>query len=932
MKIFWVILLTLGIVGCTDSRKSNSVEKLEAKSGVIEGVGNFGSFTNTANSKLVTFTVKNDGTESLQGPATLGETEVGFSLTYTNCPNVLSVKKTCLVKVAFDPRNQPLGIKSTTLNFDTLSVNLTATRAEPTPEMNNPQVDIVSSLGDNVDFGTMLSTGSSILKTITLTNNTGSVLTGSVDTTNMAPFSLTYDSCSNKNVAKKATCVIKISLSPKNLSGVFNNSVSINGKTITLQAEVVSPVANLVAYIGSVPVVGPYSFNPVGDKESKQLILTIKNSGTVASIPAQVSLTDDENFVRIFDSCSGNSVAVNGSCQIRVTYSNSGKTPGDYESVLTIGNVSISLSATKEAPAEKLSIDPILAWDSSLISGGVIPWGNLNFSDYDTANWKNTINFNYSDLVGGKILDLRFLPTCDSNCVANLNKWLSVTEFKLSNYTPSGTTPPVILASDMTGKYKNVAVKVTGTNQGESVILDLFNPNSRFNFVGGGSWYNLNPIPNSVDAPGGLNQDSIEFRRPVVAHINTPINLSNNKETLELKNASGVTTGYFKDMDTVRLGRYSVLYMNGGSIDPLVNSFDAPKIFNLNLSDKNMPNKKMWLTVNHKTQVNASFENSASNSVIANPSLAQYGEFGGAYSIVLRYFNSALLKPGPDIDPTYGNPEISFNLKQFKSSCGTPGAGSSELEIVRGKAGKEQLTDHLCGTRTVETILENSETLMATISASSTTPMKALGLRFYAGNNGGANAKMMLHIPTTSEVIPDSPNYVYTGTCGTRIVNHKYEGFIKTNSCVGNRNAVGVDANPNDVPLRKYNGIKRVRIYDSAANKNNWRFHCSWDGNDVAVKLKNTVTNKEMRFYHLSRYADEVNFIDKYGHCGGIIKGINPNYENSPAADYTSCSIDQAINTPNNCVQDGLGQNGFFEVEFVDTATSSETLESYVGR
>jgi hypothetical protein len=142
---------------------------------------------------------------------------------------------------------------------------------------------------------------------------------------------------------------------------------------------------------------------------------------------------------------------------------------------------------------------------------------------------------------------------------------------------------------------------------------------------------------------------------------------------------------------------------------------------------------------------------------------------------------------------------------------------------------------------------------------------------------------------------------------------------------------VGVGNHSDDISVRNYDKFKRVRIYDTAANKNNWQFSCGWNSLHVYVRLTNIVTNKSINFYHFDR-NDEVTGAN-LGNCGVLIKSINPNYyQSNVGQDYLTCSLNDVLNNTNNCVQDGQGTNGFFEVEFVDTSTSSETLESFVGR
>lgn len=101
-KIYFVLLLSL-LTACTKNESNgpavndnDPVISLEAKSGIVTGVADFGVFSQIDGPKLVTFKITNNGTEPLVGPASLDNAD--FSIAYQNCPVSLAVKASCQIK------------------------------------------------------------------------------------------------------------------------------------------------------------------------------------------------------------------------------------------------------------------------------------------------------------------------------------------------------------------------------------------------------------------------------------------------------------------------------------------------------------------------------------------------------------------------------------------------------------------------------------------------------------------------------------------------------------------------------------------------------------------------------------------------------------------------------------------------------------------
>lgn len=367
-NIILAIAMVLTVTACTqksDNKTENSNEQvvvLEAKSGIITGAADFGIFEVGATStKLISFILKNDGTEPLTGPASLDNSTQGFSISYSNCPASLAKTRSCSIKVVFDPRSLSAGAKSANLMFDSVFVNLTATINAPVAV---PSVDfLVSSVVVNsLNFG-QITDKQSILKSITI-KNTG---TGPITDTVVVPvgYTLSYDACSGKAIAKNSSCAIKVTLSGAGKSGIISGNLSYGGVSMGLTGEVLAAAtfSNVVLMNGS-SIISSYDFGSLSGTANSQLILNIKNTGTGSAALASASLTGTD-FSIVYNQCTNISLAPNASCQVRVLFSAAGKAVSSYSSTLSFGNKSLALAAAVVVVPQTFTVSNIaLASDS----------------------------------------------------------------------------------------------------------------------------------------------------------------------------------------------------------------------------------------------------------------------------------------------------------------------------------------------------------------------------------------------------------------------------------------------------------------------------------------------------------------------------------------------------------------------------------------
>lgn len=372
MKYTWIFLLAV-ITACSPSNQNpkDEVITLEAKDGAFTGTADFGSFAhNASNAKLVTFTLKNTGTEPLAGPASLDNENEGFLISYTNCPSSLAKSKSCTLKVSFDPRNIAAGPHSANLNFDSIFVALSATKeAAPAPEVptltGQVQIQMAAVPVSTVDFGE-ITPKDAVIKTLTVKNiGSGAVLFPSVIVSS-PDFTLSYDACSNKTVAKNGSCTLKVALAGSGKEGPIEAtlsledlSVSLTGKVITPALAAQDPESSLSASIqlmdGTSVASSSKELGSFQGSQSQIVTLSAKNVGTIASVASAVGLSDSANFLLAYDACSNKALAKNATCQIKVVFSSSGKSSGDYSTILSFAGQSITLNASVSQPVPTCS-------------------------------------------------------------------------------------------------------------------------------------------------------------------------------------------------------------------------------------------------------------------------------------------------------------------------------------------------------------------------------------------------------------------------------------------------------------------------------------------------------------------------------------------------------------------------------------------------
>lgn len=306
----------------------------------------FGTFLQTDTSKLMSATIYNNTGAALAGPANLSTSDFSFIAGF-NCPNGTANKSSCpTIKLNFNPQGKNPGEYNATLNLGSIRVPLHATVSAPAV-VNSASYTVLSSVVTSLDFGRLSGT-QSVMKTITVKNTGSATANGIVQISPSNMYTVSYDTCSNKDIVKNGTCILKFSLSATGKDNGFNNAtVSYLGSTLALTGEIfgyIPPVPN-VFFTEGVNTIASYDFGQFYGTNSKQLTVNIKNTGTAASAISTATL-NNSNFAITYNTCSNISIPVSGSCQVRITFSASGKTEPNYAGILAFGDKNLNLTAS----------------------------------------------------------------------------------------------------------------------------------------------------------------------------------------------------------------------------------------------------------------------------------------------------------------------------------------------------------------------------------------------------------------------------------------------------------------------------------------------------------------------------------------------------------------------------------------------------------
>lgn len=373
-KLFFLLGL-MALVSCSQKKedvitqvKPEEVISYNAGVGIFTGSGDFGEVKKT-DAKVLTLKITNSGDAPLQGPPSIDNTN--FSIIYQNGCASVAPTKACTVKVTFDAKGKPTGQEyEANFNLDSAFIALSASIAADITPPAEESVDFLS--GSAVislqDFGETAQ-NKNILKTISIKNKGSLPISSTVALSGSSAYSISYDACSGKSIAKNSSCIMKVNFASGTLSGAITGSLTYNGKSLSLSGTVTPPVATS----GSPSIPGtPYyqiaalvnnteqtsiDGGVLRGSESKQIIINLKNLGNTTS-PSASAILDNSHASIAYNQCANKTLAPNASCQIRVLLSASGKANNSYSSLLSFGDKSLNINFLVTSPTAVITYQP----------------------------------------------------------------------------------------------------------------------------------------------------------------------------------------------------------------------------------------------------------------------------------------------------------------------------------------------------------------------------------------------------------------------------------------------------------------------------------------------------------------------------------------------------------------------------------------------
>jgi hypothetical protein len=308
---------------------------------------NFGNQTVATTSAAQTITVTNNGVVPLHITSVIptGTNPSDFAKTTDTCSGqAIAVNATCVVGVTFTPG--ATGARSGEFYFkgDALAspqtVPLTGTGVTAAPAVSfNPT---------SLSYGNQNTGTTSAAKSVTVTNTGAAALHISavaLTGANASDFTITADTCSGATVAVNATCGVSVTFTP--------SATGARSATLALTDDAGgSPQMVALSGTGAAPGV---SFSPTslsfgnqgtGTTSAAQTV-TVTNSGTAALHITAVGFGGSAagDYAKTTDTCSGQTIAVNATCAVSVTF-----TP------TATGSRSASLTFTDDAPANPQTV------------------------------------------------------------------------------------------------------------------------------------------------------------------------------------------------------------------------------------------------------------------------------------------------------------------------------------------------------------------------------------------------------------------------------------------------------------------------------------------------------------------------------------------------------------------------------------------------
>jgi len=275
----------------------------------------FGGIALGSNSEK-TITITNTTYGSLKF-GTISTSGLPFSISSDTCSGHTWYKDgTCSLTVRFTPTTK--GISTGSLSVSSNDPDQSTATVALSGKGTAPGISLSES---SYDFGT-IAVGNNSIKTITITNiGDASLIFGTISTSG-APFSISSDTCSGKTVAANGTCSLTTQFTPTG-KGAFTGSLSIPSNDQDLSTATV-PLSGSGSMAPNISLSeSSYDFGGVVLNNSSDKTFVITNAGNAPlNIEAiLLSGTTSSSFSLSSDTCSGKTVAANGTCSLTANFS-----------------------------------------------------------------------------------------------------------------------------------------------------------------------------------------------------------------------------------------------------------------------------------------------------------------------------------------------------------------------------------------------------------------------------------------------------------------------------------------------------------------------------------------------------------------------------------------------------------------------------------
>ncbi len=374
-----------------------------------------------------TLTLTNVGTALLTSIAAsiTGANTADFSISSDGCSGtVLQANTSCLITVAFSP--QAIGVRTATL-----SVNDGAVGSPQTVALSGTGSVPLSDSPTALSYGNQGISSTSTAKKVTLTNNTGAVVTISstvISGTDPADFNQSASTC-GQTLGMKKSCTISITFAPTAL-GARSATLTLTDSAVN-SPQTVALSGTGVLQVALSPTAVAFGNQADGSTSTPMTVtLTNKTSGALPISSVAITGANAGEFAVSSNAC-GSSVAGHLSCRVNVTFVP--VTTGAKTAALTIADSasnspqSVSLTGTGSMP---VSVTPSSLTFPAQTVGTTSTAKKITIKN----NLKTTLTFSGITLTGANAGNFaQSATTCGTTLAAGASCAVSVT------FTPAAT-------------------------------------------------------------------------------------------------------------------------------------------------------------------------------------------------------------------------------------------------------------------------------------------------------------------------------------------------------------------------------------------------------------------------------------------------------------------------------------------------------------